>query len=122
VFWEVLNEDRDICLTVHQVVEKLDAGPIYGQRLQEIHYCGGIGATIGATMQQGRVRMTDLFAEVLIGIDGRTITPVEFNPGPVRTIPSISQLLRAEILCRRRSRGIHLSPARNSSVRATPDA
>jgi methionyl-tRNA formyltransferase len=100
----VLNGDRHICLTVHQAVQKLDAGPIYGQRLQEIRYCGGIGATTRATMEQARVTMTDLFAEVLIGLRARTITPVEFSPGPVRTLPRISQLMRAEMLCRRRTK------------------
>jgi hypothetical protein len=112
VLWEVLNGDWHVCLTVHGVVQKLDAGPIYGQRLQEILYCGGIGATIGATMGQARVRMTDLFAEVLIGIHARTITPVEFNPGPVRTIPRISQLLRADLLCRSRSKRIRAGSRR----------
>ena len=106
VFWEVLNGDGHICLTVHQAVQKLDAGPIYGQRVQEIRYCGGIGATIHATMEQARVTMTDLFAEVLIGMRACTITPIDFSPGPVRTLPRISQLIRAEILCRRRSRRI----------------
>jgi hypothetical protein len=110
VFWEVLNGDGQICLTVHQAVQKLDAGPIYGQRLQEILYCGGIGATIRATMQQARVTMTDLFAEVLIGMRARTIAPIDFNPGPVHTLPRISQLVRAEILCRRRSKRVPLVP------------
>src|SRR6185503_1245654 len=122
VFWEVLNEYRDICLTVHQAVEKLDAGPIYGQRLQEIIYCGGLGATMGATMKLARVRMTDLLAEVLIGIHAHTIKPIEFSPGPVRTIPGISELIRAEILCRRRSKGIRPTLTRDLSARATPDA
>ena len=112
VFWEVLNGNRQICLTVHQAVQKLDAGPIYGQRLQDIIYCGGIAATIGATMEQARTKMTDLFAEVLIGIHGRTVTSIEFNPGPVRTVPRISQLIRAEILCRRRSKQIHAGDRR----------
>jgi methionyl-tRNA formyltransferase len=104
VFWEVLNGDGHICLTVHQAVQQLDAGPIYGQRLQEILYCGGIGATMRATMKQARLTMLDLFAEVLIGMHNRTITPIEFKPGPVRTLPRISQLMRAEILCRSRSK------------------
>jgi len=121
VFWEVLNEDRDICLTVHQAVEKLDAGPIYGQRLQEIIYCGGLGATMGATMKLARVRMTDLFAEVLIGIHAHTIRPIEFSPGPVRTVPRISELVRAEILCRRRSKGIRPSLAGDLSAHGTSD-
>ncbi|MEW6301894.1 MAG: formyltransferase family protein [Verrucomicrobiota bacterium] len=104
VIWEVLNGNRHICLTVHQVIARLDAGPIYGQRLQEIIYCGGIGATMRATMEEGRVRMTDLFAEVLSGLRAGAVTPKEFTPGPVRTIPTISQLIRAEMLCRKRSR------------------
>jgi hypothetical protein len=104
VVWEVLNGNRHICPTVHQVIPRLDAGPIYGQRLQEIIYGGGIGATMRATMKEARVRMTDLFAEVLIGVHAGAITPKEFHPGPVRTIPSVAQLIRAEILCRRRSR------------------
>ena len=106
VFWEVLNGEAHICLTVHQAVQKLDAGPIYGQRVQEIMYCGGIGATIRATMEQARLTMTDLFAEVLIGMRARTIRPIDFIPGPVRTLPRVSQLMRAEILCRRRSKRI----------------
>ena len=112
VFWEALDGHRHICLTVHQVVPRLDAGPIYGQRLQEILYCGGIGATIDATMRQARVRMTDLLAEVLIGMRAGTIVPMEFRPGPVRTLPRVSQLIRAEIVCRRRSRRMnrHSSP------------
>ena len=122
VFWEVLNGDWHVCLTVHEVVRKLDAGPIYGQRLQEILYCGGIGATIGATMERARVRMTDLFAEVLIRIHAHTIKPIEFSPGPVRTVPRISELIRAEILCRRRSKGIRPSLARDLSARGTSDA
>jgi hypothetical protein len=122
VFWEVLDERRHICLTVHQAVEKLDSGPIYRQRLQKIIYCGGLGRTMRATMRQARVSMTDLFAEVLIGIQAHTIKPIEFVPGPVRTVPRISELMRAEILCRRRSKEILLSLARDLSARATPDA
>jgi hypothetical protein len=106
VFWEVLNGNRQICLTIHEVVAKLDAGPIYGQRSQEILYCGGIGATMRATMEQARARMTELFATVLIGVHAGGIAPKEFHPGPVRTIPRISQLIRAEILCRCRSRSV----------------
>jgi len=120
VFWEVLNEDRDICLTVHQAVEKLDAGPIYGQQMQEIIYCGGLGATIGATMKLARVRMTDLFAEVLIGIHAHTIRPIQFSPGPVRTVPRISELIRAEILCRRRSKGIRAGSRSAGAIPARP--
>jgi hypothetical protein len=122
VFWEVLDERRHICLTVHQAVERLDAGPIYGQRLQEIIYCGGLGRTTSATMKLARVSMTDLFAEVLIGIQARTAWPIEFSPGPVRTVPRISELIRAEILCRSRSREILPSLARDLSAGATPDA
>ena len=124
VFWEVLDErrHRHICLTVHQAIEKLDAGPIYGQRLQEIMYCGGLGRTMGATMKLARTSMTDLFAEVLIGVHAHTVKPIAFSPGPVRTVPRISEIIRAEILCRRRSREILPSLARDLSARATPDA
>jgi methionyl-tRNA formyltransferase len=122
VFWEVLDQRRHICLTVHQAVEKLDAGPIYGQRLQEIVYCGGLGRTMSATMKLARASMTDLLAEVLIGIHAHTIKPIEFSPGPVRTVPRISELIRAEILCRRRSRETLPSLARDLSARVIPDA
>ena len=76
---------------------------------------------MGATMKLARVRMTDLFAEVLIGIHAHTIRPIEFSPGPVRTVPRISELVRAEILCRRRSKGIRPSLAGDLSAHGTSD-
>jgi hypothetical protein len=108
VLWEVLNGDTHICVTVHQAIEKLDAGPIFGQRHQPIIYSGGLAATVRATMEQALVVMTDLFGDVLIGAHANTITPVEFTPGPVRTLPAIYQLTRAEVLCRRRTRSNRL--------------
>jgi len=72
-------------------------------------------------MEQARVTMTDLFAEVLIGM------PLDhyadsFNPGPVRTFPRI-HIVRAEILCRRRSKRIRAGlrmPGKSCSAPSQP--
>ena len=104
VIWEVLAGRPEIGLVVHEVTEVLDAGSILAQGAQPILYRGGLGATTAATMSAARPRVADLFEQVIRDFAAGSIKPVPFAPGPLKTTPRVRETVRAELLCRQRSR------------------
>ena len=104
VFWEVLAGRPTIELCVHEVVEQLDSGAIRAQGSQDILYEGGIGATTRATMLAAKPVVTDLFENVIRQQLTGALTRTAFEPGPLRTTPSIRDTVRVEALCRARTR------------------
>jgi hypothetical protein len=105
VVWEVLAGKQDIVLTIHHVVRKLDAGKIYAQTRQPILFAGGLGRTSRATMNAAVLQATDLFRSVALEFKDGTLEGQSFEPAPVHVTPSISQTLRADLRCRKQSRG-----------------
>jgi Formyl transferase len=101
---EVLAGHEHIVLTVHEVAEEVDAGPILRQRPQPIRWRGGLGATVAATLASAWREAGDLLEEVLRRYAEGELEPQPFEPGPLLVTPSLREIVRAELVCRRRSR------------------
>jgi hypothetical protein len=104
VVWEVLANHPAITLTIHAVVEALDAGAILTQAPQPILYRGGLGQTIAQTMSATRPLGADLFLETVLRFRDGALQPRPFTPGPLLVMPRTRQTVAADWLCRRRTR------------------
>ncbi len=112
VVWEVLDARSEILLTVHEVAAALDAGAILATASHRISYAGGIGSTTRRTMRAALPAVCDLFARVIEQHRDGTLQRAPFAPGELRVTPSVTQALRAEMLCwlctrRQRTAGRH---------------
>lgn len=103
VFWEVRDGRDEIVITVHDLEPRLDAGAIRAQVALPIAWRPSLRATLAAT----RDRIDPCVGELLCAtipqiLDGRAPrTP--FDPGPLRTNPTLREILRAQRMCHRRS-------------------
>jgi hypothetical protein len=104
VVWEVLAGLDAVILTVHEVVPEVDAGRILVQQSHGISFSGGLGRTVERTMQAASEPVASLFEAALLGLRSGTLSPQSYQPGEFRTVPSITEMLRADRICRRRSR------------------
>ncbi|MBV9581406.1 MAG: hypothetical protein JO057_22740 [Chloroflexi bacterium] len=104
VVWEVLANRPEITLVVHEATEVLDSGAILAEGAQRIVYRGGLGATTTATMSAARFVVADLFDRVVRDVAAGSPQRTAFAPGTLRVTPSVALSLRAEALCRSRSR------------------
>jgi hypothetical protein len=104
VVWEVLARRESIALTIHQVTPDLDSGDILLQRELPIRFSGGLGATLERTFLDSIPVITRLFAETIVGLQNRRLTPQPFTPGPLRVTPRFMQTLAAEFRCRANTR------------------
>ncbi len=104
VVWEVLVDEPELTPVVHEATDVLDAGAILAEAAQPILYRGGLGATTTATMTAARPHVADLFANLVRGLATGTASRTPFAPGPLKVTPSVRETLRADLLCRRRSR------------------
>jgi methionyl-tRNA formyltransferase len=104
VIWEILDNRPEIGLVVHQVTEVLDAGAILAQDAQPILYRHGLGPTTAATMIAARPRVADLFERVIRDAQAGTSRLTRFAPGPLKVTPRVRETLRADVLCKQRSR------------------
>lgn len=69
--WAIINGEDEIVLTVHQMSEEIDAGPILSQSslpLSEDTYLGDV-------YKEMRLRFPDLFVEAVSGLADGSITP-----------------------------------------------
>lgn len=104
VFWEVLAKRDHITLTVHEVIEEVDAGDVLGQAVAPIHYSKGLGLTVQKTIKAAQTSTADLFLKVLLDIKNKKLSPKKVPLGPLRVTPSICEALKAEFYCRSRSK------------------
>jgi hypothetical protein len=104
VVWEILAGRDSIVLTVHNVIEEVDAGGLLVQKEHPISFSGGLGSTVGTTMAAAVGPVSELFERALLGMRDQFITATAFTPGTFRTVPSVAEQIRAEVVCRRRSR------------------
>jgi hypothetical protein len=100
VVWEVLDHRKSSVLTIHLVTPELDSGDILLQRELPIRFSGGLGATIERTFLASIPVITRLFAETILGLQNRRLTPQPFAPGPLRVTPRCMQTFVAEFRCR----------------------
>jgi Formyl transferase len=101
VIWEILQRRSHITLTVHEVVQKLDAGAVLRQVDHPINYSRDLGRTIVGTMWAAKAPVTDLFFQVIVDYHLNRVQRTEIIPGKVHVTPSICETLRAAWLCRR---------------------
>lgn len=103
VFWEVRDGLDELVVTVHDLEPRLDAGAIRAQRAVPIAWRSSLRATLAATRRRLDPVVADLLLEIVPAVlDGRA--PREsFEPGPLRTNPTLGEILRAARICRVRS-------------------
>lgn len=102
VFWEILDNRDHITITLHRVSLQLDAGAIVLQYDVPIVWRRTLRETMRATLQHARGVVIET---LMTGIEKLCDGSAEFRlaePGPLRTTPTISQVLQAEAICRRR--------------------
>ncbi|MDQ6673952.1 MAG: hypothetical protein M3069_24940 [Chloroflexota bacterium] len=110
VVWEVLAGHSEIALVVHEVVAAVDSGAIVAQGAQQVLYRRGLGATTHATMKAARPKVGDLFEQAIRDMAAGAPRRIRFDPGPLKVTPSVRETLRAELLCRQRSRSADSRP------------
>jgi hypothetical protein len=102
VFWEIFEERDFITLTFHRVTSRLDAGDVLLQREVPIVWERTLAGTIRATRRLAAEELARLVVDGLSmwreGADARPVV----KPGPLRTVPCLSQALRAARICRER--------------------
>lgn len=104
VFWEIREGMSEVTLTLHRVIVELDAGPVLVQRRVPIQWRQSLGDTLKATRRVLGREIAALLSESLPRLlDGR-LEEVRLPPGPLRTIPSIADTMRARRICRERAR------------------
>jgi folate-dependent phosphoribosylglycinamide formyltransferase PurN len=106
VVWEILDRRDSITLTIHEAVEKVDAGAILREARQPICYAGTLGRTVARTMQAAKPKVAALLFEVILDYQAGRLRRTEFTPGALRVTPSVLETLRADWLCRRSGRMI----------------
>jgi methionyl-tRNA formyltransferase len=70
-FWMLANREEEAGVTIHFVVEKIDAGDIVGQRIFEILP----EESLDAFIRRSKTIAVDLFIDVLTQIESGTLTP-----------------------------------------------
>jgi hypothetical protein len=108
-FWEILAGRDEIAPTLHQVVPRLDAGPIVAQRRIPTCWRPGLARTLKATRDAADAVVTEMLMETLPHLLEGRVRPMAATPGPLRTTPSTLETLRAERICRRRARSRRLT-------------
>jgi hypothetical protein len=103
VVWEVLDRRDSITLTIHEVIERIDAGAILRQAAHPICYAGGLRKTVGSTMETAKREVAALFYQALLDYRRGRLLWTQFVPGELRVTPSIVDTLRADRMCRARS-------------------
>jgi hypothetical protein len=105
VFWEILGGHDSLRLALHRVTPQLDAGPIVAEREVPIVWQRTLARTIARTLERCGREIALLLADGLPPILDGTARPRHFVPGPLRTTPTICQVLRAGRICRTRAGG-----------------
>lgn len=103
VVWEILGGRRTIAPTIHEVVEKLDAGPIVRQEDVEIQFASSLARTVSLTRNAARLVFTNMLFAALVDYHAGSQERRSYIPGVLRTTPSVRETLMAERLCRRAS-------------------
>jgi folate-dependent phosphoribosylglycinamide formyltransferase PurN len=102
VFWEILGGRDTIHVTLHELTGELDAGAVIAQREVRIAWEPTLGATIRTTREAATREVAQLLADGLARIGAGAATPRPAAPGPLRTTPTIREILEARRICRRR--------------------
>jgi hypothetical protein len=104
VFWEVHAGLDSLTLTLHEIVARLDAGAVLAQRSVPIAWERSLVGTLRATRARMAHQVPMLLADGLGALAAGRATPRSVPPGPLRTLPTLGEILAAERRCRRRNR------------------
>jgi folate-dependent phosphoribosylglycinamide formyltransferase PurN len=104
VFWEILDDRDSVRLTLHRLTAELDAGPVVAQRDVAIEWRDSLAITIEATRSAAGSGISSLLTEVIPSLRDTTGTLAPSCKGPLRTVPRVSETLRAQRICQRRYR------------------
>lgn len=104
VFWEVHAGLDALTLTLHEIVARLDSGPVVAQRPMPIEWRRSLVATLRATRDRMALELPMLLADGLGRIVRGEARPRVVPPGPLRTLPRLGEILEAQRRCARRWR------------------
>jgi len=104
VFWEVHAGLDAMTLTLHEVVARLDAGAVIAQRPMPIVWQRSLVATLRATRERMMLEVPPLLADGLAKIVSGEARPRVVSPGPLRTLPTLGEIVAAHRRCAHRSR------------------
>ncbi len=99
IVWEILDDRKEIVMTVHRATEILDGGDILLQRPQPIVFRASLGATLAQTWEGALPAMADLVFDAIVGLENGTVTRQKFVPGPLRAMPTVAQMMCAQWKC-----------------------
>lgn len=104
VFWEIHAGRDEMVLTLHEIVARLDAGAVIAQRAMPIVWERSLAATLRATRARMMVEVPLLLADGLAQVVSGEARPRVVAPGPLRTLPTLGEMLASHRRCRSRSR------------------
>lgn len=103
-FWEVHAGRDEMVLTLHEIVARLDAGAVIAQRPMPIVWRQSLAATLGATRERMVAEVPLLLADGLAMVVSGEARPRAVEPGPLRTLPRLGEIVAAHRSCVRRWR------------------
>jgi folate-dependent phosphoribosylglycinamide formyltransferase PurN len=101
-FWEIHGDRDSICMTLHELVADLDAGPVLAQRSSPVVWGPTLAETLRRTGAAAADEVARLLDDGIAGILDGTLQPRRVARGPLRTTPTVRQSLRAHRICRQR--------------------
>jgi len=104
IFWEVLDGRGEMKLTLHRVVLPLDAGPVVWQRAVPLEWDSSLIGTMRRTRRTLAHHIAEILFDALPAILNECAAARHVIPGPLRTVPTTSQILSAHRVCARRGR------------------
>jgi folate-dependent phosphoribosylglycinamide formyltransferase PurN len=104
VFWEVHAGLDSLTLTLHEIVARLDAGAVIAQRAMPIVWQRSLAGTLGATRDRMVAEVPRLLADGLAQVASGEARPRVVAPGPLRTLPTLGDIVAAHRSCVRRWR------------------
>lgn len=104
VLWEVHAGLDAMTLTLHEIVARLDAGAVIAQRPMPIVWERSLVGTLRATRQRMMLEVPLLLADGLAKVVSGEARPRVVAPGPLRTLPTLVEIVAAHRRCARRWR------------------
>ena len=103
-FWEIHAGRDSATLTLHEIVARLDAGAVIAQRTMPVVWGRSLAATLRATRERMVAEAPLLLGDGLAKVVSGEARPHVVAPGPLRTLPTIGEIIAAHRVCVRRWR------------------
>jgi folate-dependent phosphoribosylglycinamide formyltransferase PurN len=102
IIWEILDDRDSIHITLHQVVERLDGGDVMLQNEVAIDWRATLDETLHFTRERADRFIIEQWMDGIERICDDSATFRSVPAGPLRTTPTIPQLLKARRICRKK--------------------